>query len=163
MKFPSLVHALYSVRLWGLSLGGGTLISLLGSCASSTEAPLPRAEVNFSLSLQESSYRELLSPGGVLMIDRPVLSSDRLGLRGLVLIHLIDSDTEYQAFDLACPYDPAPWIALQRDGFQLHCPRCESRYDLLSGLGQPVSGPSRVALRRYRVQRQGLYGLRVTN
>ena len=125
---------------------------LLSSCATSTETPIPSTSVYYEVALQLPQFRPLLSPGGIALISHSTIASMRAGLAGLAIVHAVDQEA-YYAFDLACPVELAPWSALQLSGLELRCPKCGSRFDVLSGTGRPLSGPARSPLRRYRVQR----------
>lgn len=113
---------------------------------------MPSARVYYELFPQQAAYRELLSPGGMALIPSSPVASMSVGLQGLAVVRALTTE-EYYAFDLACSVEPAPWSRLERVGLQLQCPRCGSRFDVLSGAGTPVSGPAQYPLRRYRASR----------
>lgn len=137
-------------------------MALLSSCERAVESPVPRWSVYYEFSPQQTAYRDLLTPGGLVLIPESNVASMRLSPMGIAVVRSL-TEEQYYAFDLACTVESSPWSRLERSGLQLRCPRCGSRYDILSGSGVPIEGVAKYPLRRYRASRtvQGL--ILVTN
>jgi nitrite reductase/ring-hydroxylating ferredoxin subunit len=81
-------------------------------------------------------------------------ATEKTGFGGVLVYHGIDS---YYAFDTACPHEANRSVTVEVDDNHLYatCPKCHTQYDLLSGMGNPVSGPGREQLKPYRVRQNG--------
>lgn len=71
------------------------------------------------------------------------------------------------AYDLSCPVEVSQDVILSIDNknFEAVCPRCQSHFNPLTGMGGPVSGVainSKVGMRQYRVIPSG-YGYVIAN
>lgn len=130
-------------------LYGLMLLGILCACDDRITPTTPSLPVWLELPLQ--SHTVLLSPGGMLRITQPRLAQDRLGFSGVLVVRSLTEEAFF-AYDLACPYEMSPRIQLVLDDLQVRCPECGSQYDVLSGSGAPLSGPSRHPLRHYRTQ-----------
>ncbi len=81
------------------------------------------------------------------------------GYGGVLLIKGLDVSTstyEPLAYDLACPveYRADVVLSIDPDNFEAFCPKCNSRYNVLTGSGGPVKGTAlaqKVGLRTYKV------------
>lgn len=88
------------------------------------------------------------------------------GFGGVLLIMGLDSGTaSYMplAYDLACPVerDAGVTLSIDPDNLEAVCPKCTSRYNVLTGAGGPVSGPAmqrKVGLTPYVVRSTGSSG-----
>ena len=88
------------------------------------------------------------------------------GYGGVLLIMGLDSGTaSYMplAYDLACPVerDAGVTLSIDPDNLEAVCPKCKSRYNVLTGAGGPVSCPSmqrKVGLTTYVVRSTGSSG-----
>lgn len=137
-------------------------MALLSSCERAVESPVPRWGIYYELAPQHAAYRELLTPGGMILVTESEVASMRLSPAGIAVVRSLTED-EYYAFDLTCTVETNPWSRLERSGLQLRCPRCGSRYDVLSGAGVPLEGPANSPLRRYRASRTSQGLILVTN
>lgn len=93
----------------------------------------------------------LLSAGKYLYVTTPTLDSDRLGYAGIIVVYSYDELEPYCSFDLACPNCVSPTIrvGVPSDLLVCTCPECGERYDLFYGLGIPLRGISKVAMKKY--------------
>jgi nitrite reductase/ring-hydroxylating ferredoxin subunit len=95
-----------------------------------------------------SAYK-IFTPGN---INQDV---ERTGFGGVLVYHGLNSagTDAYYAFDTACPYEVSrtTTVTVSDDALFAVCPKCQSRYELLNGIGNPVNGPSREQLKFYRV------------
>ncbi|MDR2809239.1 MAG: (2Fe-2S)-binding protein [Tannerellaceae bacterium] len=80
---------------------------------------------------------------------------EKAGFGGVLVYHGLNgaATDAYYAFDTACPHEANRSVTVEIDNEHLHavCPKCNSTYDLLYGLGNPVSGPAREQLKPYRI------------
>lgn len=130
-------------------LYGLMLLGILCACGDRLAPTTPSLPVWLELPLQ--SHTSLLSPGGMERITQARLAHDRLGFAGVLVVRSL-TDEAFFAYDLACPYEMSPSVQLVQDDLQVRCPECGGQYDVLSGSGAPISGPSRSPLRPYRTQ-----------
>jgi nitrite reductase/ring-hydroxylating ferredoxin subunit len=76
---------------------------------------------------------------------------EKTGFGGVLVYHGADA---YYAFDAACPHEASRSVSVEiTDDAHLYavCPRCHTQYDLMSGIGNPVSGPGKEQLKSYSV------------
>lgn len=93
-----------------------------------------------------------------LIFEKPRYNelSDRVGFGGILLYAGFDEN--YYAFDLACPYEADSSVKIKPNELgQAVCETCGSVYDISYGIGNPVEGPSKEALKRYKTSLQGDY------
>jgi len=65
-------------------------------------------------------------------------------------------NTIYYAFDLSCPYEHKQTIRVKpNDIGQAICDSCKSVYIISYGNGDPISGPAKETLRRYKTNLSG--------
>jgi hypothetical protein len=90
--------------------------------------------------------------------------SSRIGYGGIIVNSGIGMDdagnTPYYAFDMACPYEANNTIRVypEKGGLpQVICEKCGSVFDVGFGNGNPISGPSKEYLKRYRATLSGNY------
>jgi nitrite reductase/ring-hydroxylating ferredoxin subunit len=84
---------------------------------------------------------------------------ERTGFGGVLVYHGIsDNGTgAYYAFDAACPHEANRTVTVEVDADRIYavCPKCQSKYELLNGIGNRISGPSKEQLKAYHVQTVG--------
>lgn len=84
-----------------------------------------------------------------------------VGFGGVLVYHGIDTGSgEYFAFDAACPFEAnrSTLIEVESDEVFAVCPKCNSKFELLNGIGNPVSGPANdegYYLKKYAVTHTG--------
>lgn len=101
--------------------------------------------------------------------DRSGLAeSSRIGYGGILVnsgISLDDNGNSiYYAYDMACPLEAKNTVRVYPDPKGLPhviCEKCGSVYDVGFGNGNPISGPAKEYLKRYRTMQTGNY-LQVT-
>jgi nitrite reductase/ring-hydroxylating ferredoxin subunit len=71
---------------------------------------------------------------------------ERTGYGGVLVYHGLNNmgSDSYYAFDISCPHEAnrSVVVAVDDAGIYAICPKCGSKYELLNGIGNPVSGPS---------------------
>jgi len=113
------------------------------SCDSEKDNPVPEIYVNITVSLSDSRFSALQSPGGKVYITG--------GYNG-ILLYNFDGRTFY-AFDRACSLNPkhAPLVFDEKTKCLCHqdtITNCNSRFSVLLH-GIVVSGQAKHALREY--------------
>lgn len=127
----------------------------IASCDDSYQSSIPIYPVNLQLSLT-STYPNFNSPNQFEVFEKPKIVTDRIGFGGIIVY--IGLDNNYYAFDMACPYEAKRNILVYPDSTglaQVKCKTCGSVYDVSFGIGNPIAGPSKELLKRYRVSNQG--------
>jgi len=143
-----------SVR-FGLVLLVFSVVALI-SCSKKNQnqqPDIPYVVVNFSINPNSTQYIELNHVGGYV----PVTG----GYKGIIIYR--KSETEFMAYERACPYDPtadSSQVRVDASGITCHCPQCKSKYILLDG--SAYSGPTQWPLKQYRTNYDGTY-LYITN
>lgn len=125
---------------------------ILSSCSPIQKSSIPNLPVFYEVFFDSAEGRALLPPGGIITLTTAKLEAQRLGFAGLIVVHSLDQEGGFHAFDIACPVEAQRNVRLQiSDTYEAVCPMCKSHYTLLHSSGAPVSGPSREALLRYHV------------
>lgn len=133
-------------------------------CDTNYVSPIPPMVVSLNLNLtaQYPTFRN--SSGEYLIFNKPVLAADRIGYGGVLVCSGVLKDdfgnTLYYAYDLACPHEAEADIRVapltDRLG-EVKCAGCGTVYNVGYGFGEPVSGPSKHPLKRYKTYLQGDY------
>jgi hypothetical protein len=133
------------------------------SCDDNYVSSIPSYPVSLQLNLLTGQYVTFRnSTNEYLLFTKPIIVTDRIGFGGILVytgISLDDSNnTIYYAFDLACPYEAKSNIKVSpvKDALgQVKCSECGSVYDVGFGLGNPIEGPSKEILKRYKTSFSG--------
>ena len=87
---------------------------------------------------------------------------ERTGFGGVLVFHGLASNgmDAFYAFDAACPHEASTNVRVEIDESAVYaiCPKCGSKFEVLNGFGNPVSGPcvqEKQGLKRYKVNAQG--------
>jgi nitrite reductase/ring-hydroxylating ferredoxin subunit len=129
-------------------------VILMTGCNGSQEDYIPEVKVNLEVDLYLPSYTDLNIVSGSI-------TDTTHGYKGLIIYRATESD--FYAFDQACPYDPfdddalvvvEPWETIAV------CTKCGSQYLLTDGF--PIEGPSERPLKAYNTSFDGRY-LRIYN
>lgn len=131
-----------------------TLIVILSGCDDNYISSIPDYPVRLQLNLTSTYPNFKDNPNSFLIFDKPVQATDRVGFGGVIVY--VGFDANYYAFDLACPYEAKQSIKVKpNDLGQLVCETCGTVYDISYGIGNPVEGPSKEILKRYKTSLQG--------
>ncbi|MDR1259175.1 MAG: (2Fe-2S)-binding protein [Tannerellaceae bacterium] len=128
------------------------LLALIGSsCEKAFISSIPNYPVYLELDLAFED--NVLVPVLAYKIYTPQnvnQAIEKTGFGGVLIFHGINA---YHAFDAACPHEASRTVTVGVDDDHLYavCPRCQTKYDLTSGVANPVSGPGREQLKPYRV------------
>jgi len=126
---------------------------------------IPNYPVNLQLNLTSTYSTFKNSVNQYLLFEKRINTYDAVGYGGILVcsgIGLDDSgNSQYYAFDMACPYEVDKDIKVypDKDGLgTVVCEKCRSVYDVGYGSGHPVSGPAKDAkeiLKRYKTSLNG--------
>ena len=138
-----------------------TLISLIliaASCDKPAVSNIPYSNVWLELDLAN------LDKGLIPLTAHRTFTQEDIGKRigvyatgfgGVLVYHGIDNS--YYAFDAACPYEGNSNVKVKVDEANLFaiCPKCNSKYDLSTGIGNPAIAPHKHQLHKYSLQKAG--------
>ena len=131
----------------------------LSSCENEDQRRIPEASVYMELNLAASYPTFRNSVNDTLVFTRPRNGhpTDRVGYGGILVYTFVNgTETNYCAFDLCCPNEVNPNIRIYpNDRGEAVCKSCGTVYQLLTGTGMVISGPSKWNLKRYKVQLSG--------
>ncbi len=134
---------------------------LLMSCAKNKNDVVPTVYVNFSISLNDPQFYNLLSPLTFAYVNSGTnnLGPSAAGYDGNGIIVFRTMEDEFCAYDRTCPYDYEvnnKSVKVNADMIYATCPDCGTKYALTAN-GTPVSGVGRYPLKNYRTAFNGLY------
>lgn len=151
-------HCSYIRRLLGkrrgtaLLLASSLLSSLLVGCLYESESTIPPYPVYYQVDFSSSIGKALISPGGYLRVEHTEVAHSAIGYGGLLIIHSLQGNNTFYAYDLSCPYERKREVKIFfNDRYEGECPQCKSRFSIQYGDGSPLSEPARTPLRRYSV------------
>lgn len=132
----------------------GLLLLTGAGCDDVYISSIPDYPVSLELNLASSYPNFRNSVNETLLFEKPVKATDRIGFGGILVYSGFDFN--YYAFDLACPYEAKANVKVKPNGLgQVVCAACKSVYDISYGIGNPVEGPAKEILRRYKTAIQG--------
>ena len=122
---------------------------------------IPAYKVNFRVNVS-SLDRDLAVPTNYKTFTSPRLAEEYVGYSGLLVVcsaTLLQGSSnlyELYAYDLCCTHEKDQNIRVQpqSDG-TAKCPKCGSVYNILNGVGNVQSGPSKNGLQRYSARYTG--------
>lgn len=142
------------------------LIALLSipfvGCKDNNRSSIPDYPIYLQLNLtaQYSTFKN--SSGQFLSFEKGVTTNERIGFGGVIVCTGITLDdyggTQYYAFDMACPYEVKNTVKVHPDSEglpHLICDKCGSVFDISFGYGNPLSGPAKEFLKKYRTSLSG--------
>lgn len=147
------------MRMWKrMCLVMGVLATF--ACSKTYESSIPSYEVYLELDLTYQD-KALKAIQAYKIYDRSNIDQEgeRTGFGGVLVYHGLGSDggDAYYAFDAACPHEASrnTRVEVDEDGLYAVCPACNSRFELINGFGNPVSGPAEYNLKAYQVFHEG--------
>lgn len=136
-------------------------ISLAG-CDDNIHSSIPDLPVSLRLNLTSTYPTFKNSVNQFIIYKTRINETDYIGYGGILICTGISFDdygnSLYYAFDMACPYEAKSTIRVYPDTTglpQVICEQCGSVYDISFGNGNPISGPSKEFLKRYRASLSG--------
>lgn len=143
----------------------GMISSLCGlfGCTEKIEMRIPVRPVYLELDLTYQDKELNAIPSWKIYNQSNVdQAGEYTGFGGVLVYHGLDASGGdcFYAFDAACPYEASSGVTLSVDeaGIYAICPKCNSRFELLNGIGNPVEGvaaEARFRLKNYQVERSG--------
>lgn len=134
------------------------LVSLLTACDDNYVSSVPTAMVSLKIDLSGQYNTFKNSTNVFLKFEKPVYEADRVGFAGIIIYSGINFDDNgnsvYYAFDMACTHEikqDAKVYPVEGKYGQVKCIKCGSIYDVSLGFGNPISGPSKEILRKYKI------------
>lgn len=130
------------------------------ACSKTYKSSIPSYEVYLELDLTYQD-KALKAMQAYKIYDQSNIDQaiERTGFGGVLVYHGLSSDgtDAYYAFDAACPHEASRNIRVEvdEDGLYAVCPECNSRFELINGFGNPVSGPAEYNLKPYQVFVEG--------
>lgn len=137
------------------------LLFITLSCAKTIESGIPYRAVYLELDLTNQDWKLKEVMAYKIYTQKNIdLAGEMTGYGGVLVYHGLSSsgaNNTYYAFDAACAYEAQSNIIVDVDNDHVYavCPKCGSKYELLNGFGNPVSGPAERNLQRYPVSAQG--------
>ena len=113
--------------------------------------------MELNLAASYPTFRNSVNDTLVFTRPRNGHPTDRVGYGGILVYTFVNgTETNYCAFDLCCPNEVNPNIRIYpNDRGEAVCKSCGTVYQLLTGTGMVISGPSKWNLKRYKVQLSG--------
>lgn len=125
------------------------LILVLAGCSGYTyQSSVPAVPVQYALNvLADDPTFVPANTGAYKIIKERRYETDYIGYGGLLIY--IGFDSQYHAFDLACPHCLSRQKTVEMDGMFAVCPICKEEYDVSYGYATPRKGISIEPLRKY--------------
>lgn len=123
----------------------------LTGCESNYISSIPNYPVFMELQLAtDPTFKD--NPYQFRVFEQRRYEHEAVGFGGiLVICGFGSSNFEYYAYDLACPYEAQSSIKVTpNDIGQAVCETCGSVYEIIHGIGNPIEGPSKEILKRYK-------------
>lgn len=137
------------------------LLFTILSCSKTIDSGIPYRRVYLELDLTNQDWKLKEAQAYKIFTQQNIdLAGELTGFGGVLVYHGLSStgsNDAYYAFDAACPNEAQSNITVEVDDAHIYaiCPKCSSKYELLNGFGNPVSGPSERGLQRYSVSMIG--------
>ena len=140
-------HRIGWVGLIGLAL-------LLTGCGNDKSNPVPSYPVYLDLDIT-AQFPHFVPANGFQTMTFTTRRYEReyIGYGGVLVVSAMDG--QYHALDLCCPVCLLRDSVVQTDGIYAVCPICGEQYDVSYGMGLPMKGKSKWALREYKCFRDG--------
>ena len=91
--------------------------------------------------------------GAYKIVKQKRFETDYIGYAGLLIY--IGFDSQYHAFDLACPHCLNRQNTVEMNGMFAVCPICHEEYDVSYGYATPTTGKTKEPLRKYHCSWNG--------
>lgn len=122
----------------------------LSGCNDNVVSSIPDYPVYLALNLTTTYPTFRNSINQYLVFKKAVLVSDLIGYGGILVY--TDLTGDYCAYDLSCPYEAKRTIRVVPNTDEAHavCEGCGSVFNIGDGIGEPLSGPAKQTLKRYK-------------
>lgn len=132
------------------------ILIFFSSCSKEEEKyKIPWAQVNYTINLEGADH-ELKNPTATKTYTASQLAGRYVGYSGLLVVCGLKTYSNgapiLYVYDLCCPNEGMKDIHIipASDGLTAKCPKCNSEFDIISGIGNVNSGPSEEGLQRYQ-------------
>lgn len=157
---PFIVNRLSDNRMKALYKILVLVVCLSLAVACGKEEPdyvIPASLVNFKVDVNNAD-NSLKTPGNIKSFTAARLAGEYVGYSGLLVFSSLvqEKGVGLYAFDLCCPYEKDKNVTVQpsiEDGTAT-CSKCKSVFDLRTGIGNKISGPSTTGLQQYKVSKE---------
>ncbi len=138
-------------------------LSVTTSCDKKYISNIPEYPVYLELDLSFED-KDLVGPQSCKIFTNSNINQavEKAGFGGVIVYHGLNNSgaSSFYAFDLACPYEANRSTLLEVDDTKIYavCTKCNSKFEMLNGIGNPVSGPSQTEgwyLKSYTVIESG--------
>jgi len=131
---------------------GVFLFWILTGCEGNYISSIPIVPVFIELHLAtDPTFKE--NPYQFRVFEQRRAEHEAVGFGGILVICGFGSSNifEYYAYDLACPYEAKANIKVTPNEIgQAVCETCGSVYEIIHGIGNPIEGPAKEILKRYK-------------
>jgi nitrite reductase/ring-hydroxylating ferredoxin subunit len=126
------------------------ILCFIASCDTVYFNPIPYAPVNFKIYLSGEDIDLVGSTKSKLFV-KPRSVGESVGFGGLLVYNVEGSGSDlFYVYDLTCPHEANRSIKVAVvETIYAKCPTCGSKFEIYSGIGNPISGPSKYSLKRY--------------
>ncbi|MDO9634592.1 MAG: hypothetical protein Q7J05_06030 [Paludibacter sp.] len=134
------------------------LIVSLSGCYDNYISSIPNSLVSLRLNLTTTYPNLKDNPYQFEQFVKPNFQGEAVGFGGVLVVCGFGTNNlfDYFAYDLACPYEAQANIKVTpNDIGQAVCETCGSVYEIIYGIGNPIEGPSKETLKRYKTSLQG--------
>lgn len=132
------------------------LFMIISSCSKEEEKyKIPWAQVNYTINLNGAD-NILNNSTASKTYPTSQLAGRYVGFAGLLIVcgpYKYDNGAPIlYVYDLCCPNEGTKdaIVVPSSDGLTAKCNKCNSEYDIISGIGNVKSGPSQESLQRYQ-------------
>lgn len=128
-------------------------ISFLACGSEEADNIIPVSQVAFKVNVNAQD-KELTTAMATKTFTQPRLAGEYTGYSGLLIVcsanPITGSIYQLYAYDLCCPHEKQMQVKVtpNTDG-TAKCSKCGSVFDIISGVGNVKSGPSKENLQRY--------------
>lgn len=127
----------------------GVIIMTFVACKDEVYSPVPNLPVYLDLNLTATYPNFKNSINQVLLFEKPIKATDRVGCGGIIVYTGFDGT--YYAFDMCCPLEAKYDTKVRpNESGQAVCDSCHSVYEIGYGIGNPSSGKAKHPLKRYK-------------
>lgn len=133
-------------------------------CKDNVQSPIPNYPVYLELNLTSTypTFRNSVNQFLEFKTREKLPETSSIGFGGIIVYSGSSLDdygnTQYYAFDMACPYEIKRDVKVYPDTNGLShviCEKCGSVFDVSFGSGGPISGPAKDFLKRYKTSLSG--------
>ena len=128
----------------------GLLLAIaLSGCNDNVISSIPNYPVSLALNLTTTYPTFRNSINRYLVFKKAIYVTDMVGYGGILVY--TDFNGDYCAYDLSCPYEAKRTVrVVPNEVGHAVCEGCGSVFNISDGIGEPLSGPAKQTLKRYK-------------